>query len=60
MFFINGKGLSDTPTKSELEKLTIDDLVRLAKNKRSIKHPFKEALIKYVQSLGEIGKIGKI
>lgn len=34
--------------RKDYEKLTIDELIILAKQKRSIKHPFKKYLIDYL------------
>lgn len=50
MFQVAGMSryISDNPKRSELEKLRIDDLIMLAKQKRSIKFPFKPVLIDYV------------
>ena len=43
----SGKTISNEPTQKELEKLSIDDLVGIAKSYRSQKHPFKAELVKY-------------
>ena len=40
--------LSGLFTKKDLEKLSIDKLVDLAKSRRSMKHPFKKMLIEYL------------
>jgi hypothetical protein len=56
MFGVYGRWFSDAPTKSELEKCTIDELVGLAKSRKRIKRPFKKFLIKYIISLGILNK----
>lgn len=42
----------DKPSKAQLSKLTIDELFILAKQKRSIKHPFKKVLVNYLYEVG--------
>ena len=42
------------PTRKQLERLNIDELVCLARRKRSIKTPLKKILVDYVASLGEL------
>ena len=56
MFGIYGHWFSDAPTKSELGKCTIDELIRLAKSQKRIKLPFKKFLIGYIVSLGILNK----
>jgi uncharacterized protein YnzC (UPF0291/DUF896 family) len=53
MFIYKGKRINSIPTRRQLEQLTIDDLVELAKLRRSIKCPFKKALVDYILTLGE-------
>ena len=47
----DGPWLSDIPTTTQLHKLTINQLIRIAKGKRSIKHPLKSVLVGYVKAL---------
>ena len=54
--FAKNRWTPDTPSISDLERLTIDELIVIAKYKRSIKHPFKKALVQYVKSLGNLAK----
>lgn len=42
----------DKPSRTQWEQLTIDELVGLAKRKRSIKSPFKKSLIDYMMKIG--------
>ncbi len=42
----------DTPSKAQWETLTIDELVLIAKQKRSIKKPFKKILVDYLWNIG--------
>lgn len=42
----------DKPTKKQWRSLTIDELVTIAKQARSIKNPFKEALVNYLFEIG--------
>lgn len=53
MFLFHGKRISQIPKRSEIERLTIDELIQLSKNRRSIKHSFKKLLVDYILSLGE-------
>lgn len=39
------------PTKKHWNKLTVDELISLAKQKRSIKNPFKKALVEYIMRI---------
>ena len=43
--------LSDTPKISELNKLSINELIAYARYKRSIKYPFKKMLVDYVAKI---------
>jgi len=54
--FGNGKYIHDTPTRKELERFTIDELINIARACRSIKKPFKKILIDYVMTLGDLSK----
>lgn len=53
MFIIgkNKKWVSNPPKETELKRLTIAELVQFAKQKRSIKHPFKKMLINYILNI---------
>ena len=42
----------DTPSKKQWNTLTVDELVRIAKQKRSIKKPFKKILVDYLWEIG--------
>ena len=52
--FGDGPWLASEPTRKQLEKFTVVQLIRVAEWKRSIKNPFKKALIDYVISLGKL------
>ena len=42
----------DTPSKQQWNTLTIDELIKIAKQKRSIKKPFKKILVDYLWKIG--------
>lgn len=46
--------LPDKPSYNQLKELTVDELIMISKNHRSIKKPFKKYLIEYVQSIVEL------
>jgi hypothetical protein len=52
--FGNGPWVATRPTRKQLEKFTVAQLMDIVRWKRSIKHPFKTVLIDYVLSLGDL------
>lgn len=52
MKLIFNKLFSEVPVKKELERLNINELIRICKLRRSIKHPFKKNLIEYIIKTG--------
>lgn len=53
----NGKTpfMSDEPTKKELERMTVDQLLVIATHRRYNRNPFKKVLVEYILSLGKLG-----
>lgn len=47
-WIIYGKWLSCPPTEAQLKRITVDQIYKLAKGKRSIKNPLKKLLVNYV------------
>jgi hypothetical protein len=46
--------INETPTKEELERKTIGQLLAICTIRRFNRNPFKKALINYILSLGEL------
>ena len=46
--------IGERPSREELERLTVDELIALSKDRVRRKKPFKAALVDYILSVGKL------